>query len=343
MIQKYLKMRNKILFSSLALVLAFFLSSCGSGVDDLLDLADGVPRKDIDRSKLGTNAFFSEPEFGTVSEQFLEIRDDLKLRYVRALFAWTDSVQPTPSSEPNFGFYDEIAESIPSGVDVIVVLSSLPSWMSNPANWVDGDPRKTFVEKWVIPVSQRYSANSRIIGWQIWNEPNMLANAENTTLGVATQAANYVDMLSLAYLRIKSITPEKLVLNAATTAINQNFPETINYNRAMRDAGAQLVTDRWTIHYYGELFENVARPDGVKDFFRSIDRPVWVTESGQRGTDKQLEYGERAWAFIIDELPNVERIYQYRFVENAPANDTWGLRNASAVPLSDLYVYLRDN
>ena len=323
------------------MVLGF--SACGSGAEDLLDLADGVPRKTIDQSRVGTNAFFSEPEFGTVSQQFAELHRTVGIDHVRALFAWTDGVQSSPSAERNFGFYDQIAENIPPGVDVIVVLASLPNWMSNPGNWIDGDPRKTFVEEWVVPVARRYADNSRIVGWQIWNEPNMLANSENVVLDVASNAGNYVDLLSTAYARIKAISPEKLVLNAATTSINQNFPDSVDYNRAMRDAGAEAVTDRWAIHYYGKQYENVSRPDGVKEFFEGVSKPIWVTESGQQGFDKQLDYAERTWPFLIEELSNVERIYQYRFVENAPAATTWGLRNSSSTPLSDLYVYLRDN
>ncbi len=333
-----MKRRTFLFFSLLLLNLG-----CGGEAGDLLDLADGVERAEIDQSKLGTNAFFAEPEFGTVPEQFTEVRDTLGLRYVRALFAWTNSVQPTPSAIPDLAFYDEIASRIPEGVDVLVVLTGLPTWMQNSDNWIEGDPRRTFVDRWVIPIAERYSLNERIIGWQIWNEPNMTVNPENSTLDIATDGGKYVEMLSRAYIRIKAISPEKLVLNAATTAINQNFPESLNYNRQMRDAGAVAVTDRWAIHYYGEQYENIVRPDGIKDFFRSISKAIWVTESGKRGFDKQLAYGERTWPYLIDNLDDVERIYQYRFVENALASDTWGMRNTSATPLSDLYVYLRDN
>ncbi|MBX7145266.1 MAG: cellulase family glycosylhydrolase, partial [Oligoflexia bacterium] len=47
---------------------------------------------------------------------------------------------------------------------------------------MDGNPRLTFVEKWVRQVIQRYKGSPRVVGWEIWNEPNMVANQDNITL-----------------------------------------------------------------------------------------------------------------------------------------------------------------
>ena len=319
------------------------LSACNSSVKDAIDLIDGVPRKDIDASQLGVNAFVNDARFGSISSQFLTVRDTLRLGYVRVLFNWDSAVQGSPGASPNFSFYDDVLEAVPSGVDVLVVLADLPNWMSDSSNWIEGNPRTTFVERWVKPVVNRYASSSKVVGFEIWNEPNMSANSDNITLGVADNPENYVELLARAYDVVKEAAPNKLVLNAATTAINQNFPDTIHYNERMRDAGAQSFLDKWAVHYYGKQFENVVRNDGVQDFLNGLVKPIWVTESGETGVGNQLAYGEQVWPFLNDNVNGIERIYIYQLTEATPSDVTYGLLNLSSdAPVSDLYVWLRD-
>jgi hypothetical protein len=99
----------------------------------------------------------------------------------------------------------------------------------------------------------------------------------------------------------------------------------------------------YAIHYYGKLYENLVRPDGVDDFMETITLPVWVTESGEQGVTKQLAYAEEVWPFLLDRYSQIARIYQYQFTEGTPPESTYGLRNPSAqAPLSDLYIHLRE-
>ena len=302
-----------------------------------------LPKGKIDFTKLGINAFANDQRFGTIKQQYLEVRNTLKLRYVRVLFAWNDQVQPTPSSVPNFSFYDEIANNLPPGVEAIVVLTGLPSWMEDSRNWIDANPRKTFAQLWVQPVVSRYSKSRAISAWQIWNEPNMKANRDNTTLDLATKPENYVELLGYAYPIVKRLAPSDKVVGAATTAINQSYPSSINYNKAMKNNGAQQLLDVWAIHYYGVQIENVFRPGGVKSFVKSLERPVWVTESGEKGTTKQKSYAERVWPFLLAQMPSIQRIYLYQFTESSSADVTYGLKNLTpGRTISDLYIYLRD-
>ncbi len=322
-----------------------FLSSCNSSsVKDALDLADGVSRKPIDTRLLGINAFANDARFGSVSNQFLEVRDTLGIERVRVLFAWNDQIQPSASSEPDFALYDLILSGIPAGVEALVILTGIPSWMRNSANWIAGNPRQTFAELWVKKVAERYAGNGAIKAWQVWNEPNNISDANNASMDIVDNAANYVELLAAAESILKDTTPNKAVINAATTAINQNFPDSLDYNRAMREAGALNLVDAWAIHYYGRQYENVIREDGVAEFLNSISKPIWVTESGAQGVNNQLAYGEEVWPFIKEQIPGIERIYIYQFTEATSAGVTYGLRNLNAeAPLSDLYVHLRDD
>jgi hypothetical protein len=321
------------------------LTGClgSSDVKDAVDVAKGVPRKTIDVSRLGMNAFVNDGRFGSIADQFAEVKGTLGIDRVRVLMAWDDGVQSGPDAEINFGFYDEVASSIPGGMQAVVVLTHLPSWMSDSANWIDGNPRKTFVEKFVKPVVRRYNKNNRIVGFQIWNEPNDVNNPDNLTMQLAASPENYVELLASAYSVMRDRSPGKLVVTAATTAINQNYPETRDYNRGMRDAGAAQFADVWAIHWYGRQYENLIRKSGIAEFLGGLGLRVWVTESGAQGVTEQLAFGEQTWPFLLEKAPNIEYIFVYQFTESASADKTYGLRTLDkSKPYSDLYISLRD-
>lgn len=301
-----------------------------------------LPERDVNRAFTGINAFVNEPKFGSVRDQLYEVRNSLGIKYVRVLFAWTDQIQPTPESPINFSFYDDIARSMPQGTEALVVLASVPSWMKNPANWRRGDPRATFIERWVTPVMKRYKRHSRLKAFQIWNEPNMVANQDNETLGVL-EPQNYLKLLQGAYRQGKRINRRAKIVSAATTAINQNYPKTISYARALRDGGLHRFCDVIALHYYGSHLENVLRPGGAGEYIESLKKPVWVTESGEKGIYKQREYVRRYWSWLEREFPQIRRMYYYQFTDTAPLSETYGLKVLNpGVVVSDLYLYFRD-
>jgi|694.fasta_scaffold111175_2 hypothetical protein len=334
-------------FTFITLFALFSIVGCGSDladqIDDAIDIADGVPERDLTRSSLGVNAFFNEAIFGSIPSQYNEIQGTVRIPRVRVLLSWDDNVQPTPSSAPNYGFYDAILNSIPAGMEALVILTNTPSWMGNPANWTSSNPRSTFVNKWVTPTVRRYASNNRIVGWQIWNEPNQAQRRDNLDLDLGTSPTNFIELISLAYNTCKELAPGKLVLNGATTAINQNFPSTLRYNEELRDGGITSVVDVFAIHYYGRQFENVVRRNGVADFLNSVPKQIWVTETGAQGVSEQRKYARQVLPFLQEKVPSIERFYIYQMYENSPSSSTYGLRNPSASEgLSDLYLYLRD-
>ena len=316
----------------------------GCGAEDLVDLAlDPPSRKRIDTSLVGVNNFFVNSEFGSTDSQYSEIRNTLGLRFVRVLVAWTDSVQPSPNSTPDFNFYDSVLSRIPSGVDVLVSVVHTPSWMADPANWINGNPRETWVRQWLDPVTKRYGQNGGVIGFEIFNEPDLIVVASDNALDIG-KPENYMEMLRSGASTIKANAPGKLVLNAATRSIQQNFPNALNYNKQLRDLGAVDLVDVWNVHYYSENFENVVIDDGVASFLNSLGKPIWVTESGKQDPTTQLAYVETAWPFLKEKISNIQRFYYYQFGETTqPVTNNYGLRTTdSSFPVSDLYVHLRD-
>ena len=93
--------------------------------------------------------------------------------------------------------------------------------------------------------------------------------------------------------------------------------------------------DRYAIHYYGQNYQNVLVSKGIKSALAGLDIPIWVTESGKQGSDKQREYVERTWPFLSSNLPKIERYYYYQFTDASAAANSYGLKYPGGI--SDLY------
>ncbi len=330
----------------LSLLLLFGLVACDSStVDDALEIIEGVDREEIDRSRMGVNAFGNKRAFGSACQQYREVRNTLGLRYLRILINWNDGVQPAPAATPDFSFYDELINCIPAGADALLVVNGLPSWMRDSSNWGGANVRIAFVEQWFRKVFRRYQSRGNVIAFQVWNEPNYSPNPENNVLDVLSSPENYVEMLAAAYSVARDINSSKRIVNAATTAIAQNYKSTLNYNKAMRDAGIENFVDIFAIHYYGTNFERVVSPDdGIADFLNGLSRPIWITESGKQGATQQLEYVETVWPYLRDKVSGIDRIYYYQFASEEGAESAFGLKNLSGdQPVSDLYSYLQES
>jgi len=158
-----------------------------------------------------------------------------------------------------------------------------------------------------------------------------------------TEPANYFDLLVKGYQAGKSIAGNKLIIMAATTSIQRNFPNVLRYNQALRDLGADGFTDIWNVHYYATSYESVVTNNGIGDFLNGISKPIWVTESGEQGPNKQLSYVETAWPFLQSKINGIQRFYYYQFGETGPIDNNFGLRTTDpSFPVSDLYLFFRD-
>ena len=222
------------------------------------------------------------------------------------------------------------------------MLSHAPTWITNPANQIDNDARKTWVEGWLKPTVNRYKNNPNIVGFEIFNEPDIVTLEQDRVLGLE-EADNYYDLLARGYSAGKAIAPNKLMIMAATTSIQRNFPTVLNYNKRLRDLGADSVTDIWNVHYYSSSYETVVTSNGVGDFLNGVSKPIWVTESGEKNQREQLSYVETTWPFLKDEIPGIQRFYYYQFGETGPLDNNFGLRTTNQdFPVSNFYIYLRD-
>lgn len=319
-----------------ALVLLVVVS-CGF-IDDARDLGRIVfgSGGSIPREELGVvNEFVPNP-IGDAAAQGMDIRTTLNLRHVRTTFFFDDGFLASEGAQPNFARFDAIVNAIPEGVDLLPILAYAPQWLANRPDW-----KAVFIERYVTPVLDRYGRDPRIGGWEIWNEPDGFCNGNVAPPGVLDcSAEDYVDLVARVapVVRARSNAP---IVGAATTSINQSFPDNLDFNRDMVRAGLLELIDVYNFHWFSVQLENLAL--GVSDFLNGTAKQVWCTESGRQGVTRQLDYAEEVFPVLEDHVERLDRIYIFTYFEgDVPASDTFGLV-ASDGTLSDLYVFLRDD
>ena len=327
--------RRAALFGLLLAVAAS--SACGldDKASDLGDLLFGNGGS-IPRERLGVQNEFLSNAKGDAPAQGADIRNTLNLRHVRTSFFFNESYLPSEGSSPNFGRMDAILASIPADVDLLPVLAYAPGWLANRPDWKD-----VFVNRYVIPVLDRYGADGRIAGWEIWNEPDAFCNGNVAPPGVLDcSPEDYVDLVRRVAPEIRLRSPAPVV-GTATTSINQSFPRHFEFNERMVDVGLLNFIDVYTFHWYGSQLEKLTF-GGIADFLNDTGKPVWCTESGDQGSTNQLDHAEDVFPSLADEIDRLDRIYLYTYFDGAGPNETFGLI-ASDGTESDLYQYLRAN
>jgi hypothetical protein len=293
------------------------------------------PKRDLDKRLLGLNAFANEPNFGRVEDQYKEAREVLGIKNFRVLFYWSEDMQPNILAPKFYGFYDDIVRSLPRSENIAVV-TGLPLWSLN------GDSEviiARFLNDYLRPTVRRYRRSSKIKYWQIWNEPNNESFRENNVIGVTRAPLKYVDLLRRAKKIVRRLTRRGRVVMGATTSILQNFPETLEYNKALVANDIKEVTHSYAVHFYGENFQNFLL--GVDDFLKDLQLPILVTEIGARGSNDHENYIRGMVPYLKSNYPRMGNFYLYQFTEFTPGNETFGLKHKGGV--STLYNYLRSN
>ena len=143
----------------------------------------------------------------------------------------------------------------------------------------------------VEAVARRY--RGRIEHYQIWNEPNLTSEWGNRPVN----AAEYVDLLRIAYTRIKRADPEAFVISAAlapTIEESSSAMSDIKYLDEMYRLGAAQYFDILSVQAYGlrsgpddrrmdDNDVNFSRPQLLREVMVRHDdarKPVWAAEVG---------------------------------------------------------------
>lgn len=162
-----------------------------------------------------------------------------------------------------------------------------------------------------IPVASSAIPSLGEFAVQILNEPTHF-------LGIAPDA--YVrDFLRPAFYHLKEDDPAIPIVSAAAIGSAAGVLQ----SRQMIEAGLELYCDRVAFHLYSiDLLETVAA---------LATKPVWVTESGARGTENHQRWMTAAFDRIRTKVPGTERIFWFDFFDSG----TEGFRLIDLAPTLD--------
>ncbi len=166
----------------------------------------------------------SSLEFGVVGHLYYTDRDRVLQLVQNAGFDWVrQQVVWKDIQDPVAGIYgweelDMIVNTVNAyGRKLLVNIVQSPS-AYNPTNGLPSDPATlgNFVEL----MAQRYG--DKIQAYEIWNEPNLAH--ENGGNIVPADVGHYVEVLKVAYTRIKAVSPNAIVLAAASSSSGVTDP-----------------------------------------------------------------------------------------------------------------------
>lgn len=219
---------------------------------------------------------------------------------------------------------------------ILLRVHGTPAW-ARPADTVLSHPPTNLTDfaNFMRELVERYQG--RVAAYEIWNEPNLNYEWGNQS----PDPAAYTEMLKTAYLVIKEIDPDALVISGglATTGEGSDTADgDLNFLRGMYAAGAKGYFDAFGSHPYpygrppdetdpwGLSFSRVVDQYQVMQANGDGDTPVWITEAGwvvQNSWDldeheaigvteaQQAEYLTRAYTKTQSEWPFVKALFLF--------------------------------
>jgi len=175
----------------------------------------------------------------------------LGFNWVKFQMAWKD-VEPAAGGY-EWGMWDNIINAYHNnGIQVLLSIPKAPDWARpfDDDKSVEGPPQDPGqYAQFVATVAGRYRGKAQAI--EIWNEQNLWYEAG----GVGRiNAANYVQLLQLAYRAIKEVNPEMIVVSGALTpagSVGEVAVDDIDYLNQMYANGAKGFFDALGAHPSG--------------------------------------------------------------------------------------------
>jgi len=180
-----------------------------------------------------------------VSDRDMGLVKDAGFGWIKVNFGWRD-IEGAGKGHLDWTVPDRIVEQAQQyGLKMVVRVDHQPVWASTaqngpPANYKDyGDLLEA--------MARRY--RGRIHAYEIWNEPNLARE-----WGGQPDPVEYVELLKIAYQRIKTADPEAIVISAGLSPTTRwddmAIPDTV-FLQQMYDAGAALYFDVLGVHGAG--------------------------------------------------------------------------------------------
>ena len=177
-----------------------------------------------------------------VAHRDLGLVRDGGFTWVKQWFAWRD-IEGQGKGQYDWSAADRIVAGVEEfGLKLIARVDHQPDWAGPPPG-----SNSDFVD-FLTAMATRY--RGRIQAYQIWNEPNLAREWGNKP----PNAAEYTQMLKMAYQAIKKADPNALVISAGmapTTELSQRAVPDTKFIQSMYDAGAQPYFDLLGAHGAG--------------------------------------------------------------------------------------------
>jgi hypothetical protein len=265
-----------------------------------LETADAVRVVPAVTNPVGVNTFLEQEVDVDLRRRTVAMISDAGIGWMRQQFPW-DTIEPVRKGTfidrvvgvDTWQKYDNIVTlSEEYGPRLIVRLDTTPPWARPGNEWPATPPANLedygdFVEM----VARRY--RGRVQHYQIWNEPNLTSEWGNRPVN----PAEYVELLKVAYTRIKRADPDAMVLSAAMAPTIEESVSAMNdlkYLDEMYRLGASAYFDILSVQAYGlrsgpddrrleDDDVNFSRPTLVRALMvRHGDarKPIWAAEVG---------------------------------------------------------------
>ncbi len=196
----------------------------------------------------------------------------------------------------------------------------------------------------------------RVAGWEVWNEPNQ----DYFWKGGINNVGTYVDMLKLAYPKIKAADPNTKVVLGGVSYNDDVWIEQI-YKLGGKGSFDVLATHP----YQGIANTSPDHPDsdnskywlthfpvilGLMQKYGDGNKEVWFTEFGWSTHDntnisdnwllgvteqQQADYTVQAYKYVMDHYPNVKAMYVYTdrdITDDNIQNNNYGLVHTDLTP-----------
>ena len=297
-----------LLLGSVLLALVTLLLAAGLGASDSgLDAASNTPptptswpRSRMASPEYGLQAFLWWHE--EAARRDLQLVHDAGFGWVKQHVAWRE-VEGIKKGHFDWYFTDRIvgdAEEL--GLKVLFRLDREPVWAVPPEGTFSdsgppGDPQD--FGDFCHAMAERYQG--RVQAYQVWNEPNLAREWG----GREPNPAQYVELLRVCYIGIKTADPDALVISAGLSPTGNGPPGALpdpDYLTGMYEAGAAPYFDVLGVHAPGFLYppetppEEVAeRHNGYRFFcFRHVEDLREIMVRCGDG-DKQVAVLEMGW------------------------------------------------
>lgn len=275
-------------------------------------------------------------------------------------FGWIKHQIEWKEYEPSRGQYkwetiDQIVDTAhAAGLNILLSVVKAPAWARGGRTEEDGPPADyNDYGNFVGAMAQRYCG--KVQAYEIWNEQN-LRREWNT--GRNLSAKEYVDLLHVAYDRIKAVCPSAIVVSGGPTPVGfteqPNNIDDFQYLREMYQAGLQNYCDAVGIHPSGfnsppdwRFPPPYSEPDmrspghtqnrqfyflntiegyhNIMVEFGDGDRKLWATEFGWASIEDLTDRPNEGYEYAADNTELEQADYLLRALQIARAKGYMGV------------------